>query len=128
MLRPVVRLSPEEKARWKRKLTDPLVVAFAASVLVLLAVVLLLGVRVYQNRREVWVLRLEYQAHLKDRLERDEGLRRELDGVYQTLYTPLQTPSEVRKPSAVELWQVNRDKELRERIRQLELWRSRQER
>src|SRR5262245_27628105 len=136
MLRPVAsgifrlrpRWSPEEKARWKRKLIDPLTLAFALSVGFLLAVAAVLGLRVFQNRREVALLRIEYQAHLKDRAEKDDAVRQELDTMYRTLYASPVPSTEVRKPSAVEQWQVNRDKELRERIRQLELWRSRQER
>jgi len=41
-----------------------------------------------------------------------------------TVYGPV---SKDRRPSVVETWSMKRDKELRERIRQLELWRFRME-
>ena len=119
-------MKPEDKARWKRKLTDPLTLAFTVA-WVLVAIVLgMWGGLLFQNRRELTLLRIEYDTHLKNRTDRDDAIRAELDTIYRTLYSPPDLPAP-RQPSQVELWQQNRDKELRERIQRLEAWRMKQD-
>src|SRR4029077_10950163 len=49
---------------------------------------------------------------------------KDIADVAATVYGPV---SKSRRPSVVETWSLKRDKELRERIRQLELWRFRME-
>src|SRR5262249_49463713 len=80
----------------------------------------------YRVQRETTLLRLAVEAHQADRVKLDEAIRQELDTIYRTLYAPPET--EPRQPSTVELWQRNRDKELRDRIARLEQWRLRMER
>jgi len=127
VLRP--RLSPEESARWKRRLTDPLTIAFTITCLMLATMVVLLFSRLYTLRREVTLVRIEFEAWQRERDVWRNGVRRELDTIYQTLYSPPDTPATLpRQPSQVELWQRTRDKELRDRINRLEQWRLRQER
>jgi hypothetical protein len=49
---------------------------------------------------------------------------KDLADMAATVYGPV---TKGRRPSVVETWSLKRDKELRERIRQLELWRYRME-
>jgi len=49
---------------------------------------------------------------------------KDLSDITATVYGPL---SKSRRPSSIETWSLRRDKELRERIHQLELWRYRVE-
>src|SRR5262245_56861694 len=118
LLRP--QLTPEQSARWKRKLTDPLTIAFTVACLLLLGLVVMNALRVYSLRRELILLRIECEASVREREVWRGSVRTELDKVYQTLYTPpeVATP-QLRQPSQVELWQRNRDKELRDRISRL---------
>src|SRR5262245_28450253 len=117
---PLPRLTPDERARWKRKLTDPLTVGFALATVLIFILLGILGSTIYSNRREVTLLRIELQSHIKDRESKDLSWRAEFDNIYRDLYTPPK-PNEARKQTYVEPWQQNRDKELRDRIRQLEL-------
>lgn len=131
MLRPLThQLTPEEKARWRRKLTDPLTVAFTVAWVVVAIVLVMWGGMLFRLRREMTLLRIDYSAHLKDRAEKDDAVRAELDTIYRTLYSPPEAaPADAtRQPSTVELWQRNRDKELRDRINRLEQWRLKMER
>jgi hypothetical protein len=99
-----------------------LVVTIINAILILFWVFALYRVQV-----EVRVMKSVYESHIKERAVKDEAWRAEFDNIYKTLYSPPETiavPTDSqRRPSAVELWQVNRDKELRARIQQLERWR-----
>ena len=80
--------------------------------------------RLYRVRVELATLRVAYDTHVKERAVLDAGITKQLDMLYRTLYAPIDLPTpQPRQPSAVELWQVNRDKELRDRILRLEQWR-----
>src|SRR5262249_61109468 len=85
---------------------------------------------IYRVRRYIALLLVHLAAHEQDRSAVDASVRAELDRIYQTLYAPVDTPAatEPRQPSSVELWQRNRDKELRDRLMRLEQWRLRMER
>jgi|SRR5262245_28336452 len=129
ILRP--RLTPEESARWKRRLRDPLTISFTLACLLLATMVVLLTVRLYTIRREVALLAIAIETEQRERETWRGSVRDELDGLYRTVYQPVDAPenaSKARQPSSVELWQKNRDAELRNRIRVLEQWRARQER
>ena len=115
----------------RRAVAHPLLVAFL--VVLVVANIGFAGLCVYtlyRVRLEVDLLQLAVEAHVKERQVKDEAWRAEFDTIYRTLYAaPDTTPAAApRKPSAVEVWQVNRDKELRDRIRALEQWRQRAER
>jgi len=60
----------------------------------------------------------------KELLECKSQAAKDLADVAATVYGPV---SKDRRPSVVETWSLKRDNELRERIRQLELWRFRME-
>jgi cell division protein FtsL len=68
------------------------------------------------------------RQHVIDQSKELEGCKaqtvKELSDITATVYGPM---SKARRPSTIESWSKNRDKELRERIRQLELWRMRME-
>jgi len=125
VLRP--QLTPEERARWRRRLRDPLTLSFTAMIGVLLTLIVVLSTRLYGLRREVTLLRIAIDSQQRDREVWRESVRQELDTIYRTLYSPPDLPAP-RQPSQVELWQRNRDKELRDRLSRLEQWRMRQER
>lgn len=115
----------------RRALAHPLVVAFL--VVLIVADVGFAGLcfyTLYRVRLEVGLLQLAVEAHVKERQVKDEAWRAEFDNIYRTLYAPPEKTSapSPRKPSYVETWQVNRDKELRDRITALERWRQRTER
>ena len=88
----------------------------------------------------VWTVRLSQQyaaaatqlAVTQQRLDTEthrerilwQSLRDELNEIDRTLYAqPPPSEATPRRPSIVEAWQINRDKELRQRIHELELWR-----
>jgi len=126
-LRP--KLTPEDSARWKRRLRDPLTISFTVTCGLLFVLTVMLAVRLYSLRREVTLLRIEQEATERERQVWRNSVRKELDTIYQTLYSPPEAVTPLpRTPSQVELWQRNRDKELRDRIARLEQWRLRQER
>lgn len=82
----------------------------------------------YRVRVDVGVLQVSLEAHMKDHAVREAAWRAEFDEIYRTLYAPPPPPATAdtepkRRPSSVELWQVNRDTELRARIQALEQWR-----
>ena len=78
----------------------------------------------YRIRVELSTLRVQYDTHVKERVVLDAGITKQLDMLYRTLYAPIDLPTpQPRQPSAVEVWQVNRDKELRQRLVVLEQWR-----
>jgi hypothetical protein len=120
-------VSTASHSRWlyaRQIRVSPLYLAIVASLFVAaLTFFLLWAWAVYKLRVEFQVLRHEYTAHLTDREGKDQAWRAEFDNIYRTLYSP---PEPTRRPSAVELWQINRDKELRDRIRALEQWRQRE--
>jgi hypothetical protein len=100
--------------------------------LLLLAALIVCAVQGYRNRVKFELFQREWNAHANANKLYEESLRREIDGMYRTLYTdpdkvvPVTTPPvPTRTPSSVELWQRNRDKELRDRIGRLEQWRLR---
>jgi hypothetical protein len=106
---------------------------FVAMIAILLATTLLfIGLWawvLYGVRRDARLLQLDIAAYRKDRAAKEDAIRAELDTIYRTLYSsPEVATTQPRQPSQVELWQRNRDKELRDRIMRLEQWRLRQER
>lgn len=106
-----------------------------ALVALALAILVFFIVYAFKTRRELEVLRTQYDTHVREKAVLDKVIQEQLDAFYRTLYTdpdlkkalepPAKTPAGVRQPSYVELWQRNRDKELRDRINRLELWRLR---
>lgn len=75
------------------------------------------------NANQVWIM-LTLENLAKDRAAKDAEVRNALNDIYRTLYaTPEPSATPPRRPSSVELWQQNRDKELRERLIRLERWR-----
>ena len=114
--------------RVRRRAADPLVVVLLLLGAVCAVVGSLWIYTVYRVKVDVELLRNALEAHVADRQRTDAKWRAEFDTIYRTLYSP-PTPTEpTRKPSAVETWQVNRDKELRARIQRLEEWRLQQPR
>jgi hypothetical protein len=84
----------------------------------------------YQNSSEIALLRTEFDDHLKTDKVLYAAMQEWLKAIDAALYAPIPekpVPAATRKPTAVETWQLNRDKELRERINRLEQWRLRQE-
>lgn len=89
----------------------------------------------YRNRLKYETSMHEFDTHYKDYKVFEESMRKQMDALYQTVYTDpavtvpaIEPPAPPRQPSYVELWQQNRDKELRDRISRLEQWRLRVER
>lgn len=109
---------------------DPVAAMLGVCLLTTLVFIVLWADAVYRVRRDIALLRVQFAAHEHDRSAVDASVRAELDRIYQTLYAPVDTPAatEPRQPSSVELWQRNRDKELRDRLMRLEQWRLRMER
>lgn len=81
----------------------------------------------YKTRVEMEILKRTLDTHLSERVVTDKAMQEQLDAFYRTLYTDpeakAKTPAPIRQPSTVELWQRNRDKELRDRILRMERWR-----
>src|SRR5262245_37284079 len=83
----------------------------------------------YHVRVEMNVLRTNFETHVTTRTVKDEAWRAEFDNIYRTLYAPPDTPTPTappappRKPSTVEIWQLNRDKAISDRLAALEKWR-----
>jgi len=101
---------------------EPFLVIIITLLVVAGLALLLWTYTLYRLRVEVSLIHLTIDAHLKERAIKDEAWRAEFDRIYGTLYEP-PTATVERKPSAVEVWQINRDKELRARIQRLEEWR-----
>jgi len=92
----------------------------------MLALVILAARILYRLDFRTRLLTIELQQEIKTREIKDNALREELDQIYRTLYAPPDTKN--RQQSQVELWQLNRDRELRQRIQRLERWRYESER
>lgn len=108
------------KVRRRALARDPLI---ALLVILFASTMLFIGLWAYalfQIQREAHLTSLTLDAEQKERAKKDEEIRKELDLIYSTLYAPLETPTQQRQPSTVELWQRNRDAELRNRINALE--------
>jgi hypothetical protein len=92
------------------------------------------GVRVYtsyRNTAQLAILRTEFDEHVKTQRATDKSLQEWIKALDAAIYAPIPekpVAPALRKPTAVELWQLNRDKELRERIQRLEQWRLRMDR
>src|SRR5262249_20812611 len=102
---------------------DPVAAMLGVFFVTTLLFIVLWADAVYRVRRAVALLRVELATHERNRLALDASVRAELDRIYQTLYAPVDTPPPQdvpRQPSSVELWQRNRDKELRDRLTRLE--------
>jgi len=106
---------------------DPLVGTLVIFIAAALLFFVLWIYAVYQIRQDIAILRNQFRAHEADRGTKDAAFRAELDTIYRTLYAPPDVTVPDRQPSQVELWQRNRDKELRDRINRLEQWRMREE-
>lgn len=100
----------------------------------IVSVVMALGTYVFVKVRMVYDLQVAVRALQADVFElqaitdsRDKELAKRLDGLEQEVFGKLvytaEKAEEAHKIPRVQPWQVNRDQELRERIRQLELWR-----
>lgn len=83
-----------------------------------------------QNRERIEILEKQVAAQFRDRVVFAKQVQAQLDGFYRTLYTDpdlkpqvIAVIQEPRRPSVVEVWQLNRDKELRTRIERMERWR-----
>lgn len=106
-------------------------IAFWSYRLMLLVALVACAMQSYRNRVKYELFQLEWAAHAQAVKQFEESLRAEVDGMYRTLYSDPDKvvvtvpPLPPRTPSAVELWQRNRDKEIRERILKLEQWRYR---
>lgn len=82
----------------------------------------------HRNRVNLETLTKRFDAHLADIVKRDDAIRTELDEMRRTLYTDIDTnatanaavAANARRPSAVELWQVGRDKKFEDRIARIE--------
>jgi len=111
---------------------DPLVGLVAILLASTLVFIGLWAYALYDIKRDYALLTLDIAAYRRDEAAADAAIRTELDTIYKTLYAPPDNPAATvqppRQPSAVELWQRTRDKELRDRILRLEQWRLRQER
>jgi hypothetical protein len=113
--------------------------------LLALALALYFVVYAWRTRREVEVLKTQVETEKRTQAAIAQSVQDQLDTFYRTLYTDpdvkdLQAEADVaaakvkaaadvaakkllRQPSVVELWQRNRDKELRDRIMRVERWR-----
>lgn len=130
---PVLRESSLRRIRRQMRrrafIVDPLVALVAILLLTAFLFVSLWARVIYVVRRDERLLQLDIAAYRKDRAAKDAAIRAELDNIYRTLYSPPEVPTpQPRQPSQVELWQRNRDKELRDRITRLERWRLEQSR
>jgi hypothetical protein len=113
------------------------VAQFVKGVLITLAVAML-GYWMwysYKTRVEVEMVKTRVATLNREFDVAYKSVQDQLDTFYRTLYTeveqkpvtPPAKPVPPRQPSTVELWQRNRDKELRDRIRVMEQWRQRME-
>lgn len=100
--------------------------------LMLLLAIIVCGIQSYRNRVKFELFQREWDSHAQAVKVFEAGIRNEVDGMYRTLYTDPDLKADVtvpptppREPSSVEIWQRNRDKELRDRIGRLEQWRLR---
>lgn len=109
----------------------PVWTALVTMAMVTVVTIVAMGLySLYQARVELTVLEVQVRRMALERVQQDEIIRKQLDSLYRTLYNPpeIEKAPEPRKPTYVELWQQNRDKELRERILRLEQWRYRVDR
>ena len=101
-------------------------IALTFVVIIVTALLFALTKMVYRiNANQVGIM-LKLDNLVKDKAAKDVEVRTALDDIYRTLYAaPAENPksADTRRPSAVELWQRNRDQELRNRILRLERWR-----
>lgn len=82
----------------------------------------------YRNASELALVHAELRDHLKNDAVLDAALKDWVKALDAAIYAPIPdkpVPVGTRKPTAVETWQVNRDRELRERLQRLEQWRMR---
>ncbi len=102
--------------------------ALAVCVVVVLAVFFTVQIRfVSQNYSSVAKLQSDVANMQQQHAAQLETLNARVDQLERVLFGDVVAKIEKSplRPNAVELWQRNRDKELRDRIRQLELWRLR---
>lgn len=78
---------------------------------------------VYRLETQLALMTQTVKAQQAELADCKEMATKQINELSATIYGPLSEPS--RKPSIGERWMRNRDRELRERIRQLELWRYR---
>jgi hypothetical protein len=97
----------------------------SAAGLCLLGATLMIINQIYENKAQIDVLQERAHSDAATRTKIDQAIRAELDDIYKTIYT---APDPKRPPTGIELWQKNRDKELRDRLARLEQWRFRAER
>ena len=114
-----------------RSLTDWHVVSVTVAIVIGILFVLALFLRlrlVYQTVSELAALKVETTKQAADLDAHRRQMEAELNAIKQTIYGPMNAAAPpVRRPSVVETWQVNRDRELRSRTNALEAWRLRTE-
>lgn len=93
---------------------------------------------IYRLTTEQAILQSQFDLMRADLTSKDAAISSRLEAIEQTLYanpsppmtavTATVVPPMPRRQSSVEQWMYNRDKELQDRVRALELWRLRMER
>jgi hypothetical protein len=78
----------------------------------------------YRNTTGLALVQNMLQAEIARSRVIDDAFRAELKDIQRTLYT--EPESKLRQPSMLEAWSINRDNELRARIKRLEEWRMKQ--
>ncbi len=114
----------------ERRVADTRTMVIGAIIIALTSFTTYLGTRLhatYQVATEIGRLDAKFAAHVQAQAGRDKAIEDLLTQLSLTIWTkPGQTAPD-RRPSAVELWQINRDAELQKRLRALEQWRFRAE-
>lgn len=116
-----------------RSLTVPerRLVCVGAIVVAIVVIVTLASInrfRIFHAETDVRVLKDQFADYKAAQEAKERALRAELDEIARTIYaSPDTPPPPIRRPSGVEQWSINRDKEIRERIQRLEAWRYRME-
>lgn len=101
-----------------------LALVFVAGLCLIFAALMIIN-QIYENKAQIGILQERAYSEAATRTKIDQAIRAELDDIYKTIYT---APDPKRPPTGIELWQKNRDKELRDRLTRLEQWRFRAER
>jgi len=101
----------------------------ARAIFISLAVMMVIGCsltlglwryQTFDNAAAIAALQIKLDAEIDRRKIMETANRGELDGIQRTLYTAPDPKVALRKPSAVENWQINRDNELRGTIARME--------
>lgn len=96
--------------------------ALLIIIIIALSFFVIIRIRVtYRLETDLAILRQQITDQTKELADARKEAQKALDDMAVTVYGPLTTLK--RRPSSVEIWQRNRDKELRDRIHRLEQWR-----